>query len=250
MSILQSPDKKLTLSGICNFISRNFPYYKAKFPAWQNSIRHNLSLNDCFIKVPRAPGNPGKGNYWTLDPASEDMFDNGSFLRRRKRFKRHRTEFLNDGIIVYPTVHYYQHYGPTVPQTFVQQNPLPFMAPPKRLMVPSQPYVPPCPEMLMSRAPVCSQVVPTIGLLETPTKPKCSFSIDSIIGKSKEPEVSPPPPPHYAHLWDYRNLMPANTMVPTLLNTYSSGPLVNPYVMPHYQTFPSPLYPRTYMGAF
>jgi hypothetical protein len=33
-------------------------------------------------------GNPGKGNYWTLDPASEDMFDNGSFLRRRKRFKR------------------------------------------------------------------------------------------------------------------------------------------------------------------
>ena len=30
----------------------------------------------------------GKGNYWTLDPASEDMFDNGSFLRRRKRFKR------------------------------------------------------------------------------------------------------------------------------------------------------------------
>ena len=33
----------------------------------------------------------GKGNYWTLDPASEDMFDNGSFLRRRKRFKRAAT---------------------------------------------------------------------------------------------------------------------------------------------------------------
>jgi len=38
--------------------------------------------------VAREPGNPGKGSYWTLDPASEDMFDNGSFLRRRKRFKR------------------------------------------------------------------------------------------------------------------------------------------------------------------
>jgi hypothetical protein len=50
--------------------------------------RHNLSLNDCFIKVPREPGNPGKGNYWTIDPAAESMFDNGSFLRRRKRFKR------------------------------------------------------------------------------------------------------------------------------------------------------------------
>ena len=46
------------------------------------------SLNDCFIKVPREPGNPGKGNYWTIDPAAETMFDNGSFLRRRKRFKR------------------------------------------------------------------------------------------------------------------------------------------------------------------
>ncbi|XP_067838367.1 forkhead box protein E1 [Heptranchias perlo] len=88
MAIANSLDRKLTLGGIYRFITERFPFYRENSKKWQNSIRHNLTLNDCFIKIPREPGRPGKGNYWALDPAADDMFESGSFLRRRKRFKR------------------------------------------------------------------------------------------------------------------------------------------------------------------
>ena len=47
---------------------------------------HILSFNDCFIKVPRHPTKPGKGGYWTLHPKAIAMFENGTLLRRKKRF--------------------------------------------------------------------------------------------------------------------------------------------------------------------
>ncbi|XP_072337659.1 forkhead box L3 [Scyliorhinus torazame] len=89
MAIQQSPAYRITLSGIYDFIITKFPYYRANQRAWQNSIRHNLSLNSCFVKVPRSEGNErGKGNFWTFASGCEsmlDLFENGNYRRRRRR---------------------------------------------------------------------------------------------------------------------------------------------------------------------
>ena len=87
MAIYHSPERMLPLSDIYKFIMERFPYYKSNTSRWQNSLRHNLSFNDCFIKIPRHPTRPGKGAYWTLHPKAIAMFENGSLLRRRKRFR-------------------------------------------------------------------------------------------------------------------------------------------------------------------
>ncbi|GCB80956.1 hypothetical protein scyTo_0022735 [Scyliorhinus torazame] len=87
----------LPLSEIYKFIMERFPYYRENTQRWQNSLRHNLSFNDCFIKIPRRPDQPGKGSFWALHPNCGDMFENGSFLRRRKRFKVLKADHLSMG---------------------------------------------------------------------------------------------------------------------------------------------------------
>ncbi|XP_061457096.1 forkhead box protein L2-like [Rhineura floridana] len=82
LALRDSPEQRLPLSGIYHYISQRFPYYQLSQKGWQNSIRHNLSLNECFVKVPRQ-GAERRGNDWVLDPAFEGMFEGGNYRRRR-----------------------------------------------------------------------------------------------------------------------------------------------------------------------
>lgn len=87
MAIENSPTQRCTLSEIYQYIVTRFPYYRQNQQRWQNSIRHSLSFNDCFVKVARTPDKPGKGSFWMMHPDANNMFENGCFLRRQKRFK-------------------------------------------------------------------------------------------------------------------------------------------------------------------
>ncbi len=96
MAIQHSPSKMLPLSEIYKFITDHFPFYRKNTQKWQNSLRHNLSFNDCFIKITRPNHRPGKGCLWALHPRCVNMFENGSLLRRRKRFKQNEASASNE----------------------------------------------------------------------------------------------------------------------------------------------------------
>ncbi|XP_051955109.1 forkhead box protein Q1b [Xyrauchen texanus] len=89
MAIRDSTSGRLTLAEINDYLMKKFPFFRGSYTGWRNSVRHNLSLNDCFLKVLRDPSRPwGKDNYWMLNPQSEYTFADGVFRRRRKRISK------------------------------------------------------------------------------------------------------------------------------------------------------------------
>ncbi|KAK2164456.1 hypothetical protein LSH36_63g05078 [Paralvinella palmiformis] len=93
--IMSSPDSRMLLNDIYSAISGRYPYYAlTEDKAWKNSIRHNLSLNECFIKSGRADN--GKGNYWAIHPACVQDFKRGDFRRRQARRKSKRSTRMSD----------------------------------------------------------------------------------------------------------------------------------------------------------
>jgi hypothetical protein len=83
MAILRSNDRKLTLSQIYKWINETFVWYQTK-SGWQNSIRHNLSLNKAFRKQERPKSDPGKGHYWIVEPGCEFQFVRMRMTKRQQ----------------------------------------------------------------------------------------------------------------------------------------------------------------------
>ena len=79
-AIMTSSTQKLLLSHIYSIIEHKYPDFTASKGAWKNSVRHNLSVNECFMKAGRAPN--GRGYYWKIHPACMNNFKNGNFIRR------------------------------------------------------------------------------------------------------------------------------------------------------------------------
>ncbi|KAL6709299.1 transcription factor [Coniothyrium glycines] len=83
-AILSSDEEMLTLSNIYDYIKSRYAFFRYTNGGWQNSIRHNLSLNKSFEKVARRTDEPGKGMKWKIADSEREDFIKKQLLNPRK----------------------------------------------------------------------------------------------------------------------------------------------------------------------
>ncbi|XP_044258346.1 forkhead box protein O isoform X1 [Tribolium madens] len=109
-AITSSPDKRLTLSQIYEWMVQNVPYFKDKGDSnssagWKNSIRHNLSLHNRFMRVQNE--GTGKSSWWMINPDAKPgksvrrraaSMETSKFEKRRGRVKK-KVDLMRNGAL-------------------------------------------------------------------------------------------------------------------------------------------------------
>ncbi len=143
-AIMESPMKMLYLQKIYDYFENRYPYFQVADPVWRNTVRHNLSMNACFVKVARC--DVRKGYFWGIHPANLSDFSCGDFTRRRvkSRVQEYEAKKAQSLSLMSPL----QHYGnrslgsPTVTS--------PTLPPPSQMSFPSLPIQSPLMQALSS----------------------------------------------------------------------------------------------------
>lgn len=108
-AIQNSPEQRLTLSQIYDWMVQNVPYFKDKGDStssagWKNSIRHNLSLHNRFMRIQNE--GTGKSSWWVLNPDAKPgktqrrragSMETKSYEKKRGRVKK-KVEAIRAGL--------------------------------------------------------------------------------------------------------------------------------------------------------
>ncbi len=80
-ALLTNPAHKMELCDVYNHMMKNHAYYRTCTVTWKNTVRHNLSTMECFVKA----GKGSNGYYWGIHPACVKMLQSGDYRRHEAR---------------------------------------------------------------------------------------------------------------------------------------------------------------------
>ena len=98
-ALLSSSDGHMSINSIYNYIMEKYPFYRTTSLSWRNAIRHNLSVNDCFIKA----GKIGTSRLyqWGIHPDCVEAFRAGKYSTKPD-LGRHYVKVVPDGQVKDP----------------------------------------------------------------------------------------------------------------------------------------------------
>ncbi|KAL1914696.1 uncharacterized protein VTP21DRAFT_8107 [Calcarisporiella thermophila] len=86
-ALLAQPTRMARLSTIYRWIMDHHAEFRTPAAGWQNSIRHNLSINRHFVRVTLPQR--GKGNFWSIHPDAVETYTQALQTGQRPRRTRY-----------------------------------------------------------------------------------------------------------------------------------------------------------------